>query len=271
MTAATTVFGALGAPAFGFANDPALGLIFPPKDYPIPPDASPQTVDWDRFIGPAPKHDFDLHRFFQWRLFWDYSGGLPTDLFVHLVTATHTLMNVKMASRVTAMGGIYFWKDREVPDQMSAVVEYPEGFQLTLLRVALQPAGIVADPPRAASSAWTAPLYDSAEDAARARHPIYASQQEASAGAAVAGELLPERHALEQAGYEVSVSVRFGDPTTAILATATEVQASLIAMATHGRTGLSHLLLGSVAERVLHRARVPVLLVRPNGIAEFSS
>jgi predicted dehydrogenase len=104
--------------------------------YPIPPDASPKTVDWDRFIGPAPRHDFDLHRFFQWRLFWDYSGGLPTDLFVHLVTATHTLMNVKMASRVTAMGGIYFWKDREVPDQMSAVVEYPEGFQLTLTSTA---------------------------------------------------------------------------------------------------------------------------------------
>jgi nucleotide-binding universal stress UspA family protein len=147
----------------------------------------------------------------------------------------------------------------------------PQGFQLMLLRVALQPAGITADPPRAASSAWTAPLYNSAEDASRARHPIYASQQEASTGAALAGEMLPELHALEQAGYEVSVSVRFGDPAAAIVATAAEEQASLIAMATHGRTGLSHLLLGSVAERVLHRARVPVLLVHPQGIADLSS
>jgi predicted dehydrogenase len=56
--------------------------------YPIPPDASPQTVDFKSFLGSAPPHDFDLARFFQWRLFWDYSGGLPTDLFVHLVTAT---------------------------------------------------------------------------------------------------------------------------------------------------------------------------------------
>ena len=40
--------------------------------------------------GPAPPRDFDLRRFFQWRLFWDYSGGLPTDLFVHLITATHS-------------------------------------------------------------------------------------------------------------------------------------------------------------------------------------
>lgn len=104
--------------------------------YPIPPDASPETVDWTRFLGEAPQHPFDPKRFFQWRLFWDYSGGLPTDLFVHLVTATHTLMNVKMASRVTAMGGIYNWKEREVPDQMSAIVEYPEGFQLTLTSTA---------------------------------------------------------------------------------------------------------------------------------------
>jgi predicted dehydrogenase len=100
--------------------------------YPIPPDASPATVDWRRFVGPAPWHEFDPARFFQWRLFWDYSGGLPTDLFVHLITATHTLMDVRMPSRVVGIGGIYRWKGREVPDQMSAIVEYDEGFTLTL-------------------------------------------------------------------------------------------------------------------------------------------
>ncbi|HEY8550362.1 MAG TPA: Gfo/Idh/MocA family oxidoreductase [Vicinamibacterales bacterium] len=104
--------------------------------YPVPPDASPQTIDWERFLGPAPKREFDARRFFQWRLFWDYSGGLATDLFVHLVTAVHTLMGVHMPKRVTAMGGIYHWKDREVPDQLSAIVEYPEGFTLTLTSTA---------------------------------------------------------------------------------------------------------------------------------------
>jgi len=104
--------------------------------YPIPPDASPQTIDWKQFIGPAPWHEFDARRFFRWRLYWDYSGGLPTDLFVHLITATHTLMGVEMARRVIALGGSYNWKDREVPDQMSAVVEYPEGFTLTLTSTA---------------------------------------------------------------------------------------------------------------------------------------
>ncbi len=104
--------------------------------YPIPPDASPETVDWKRFIGPAPWHDFDPRRFFQWRLYWDYSGGLPTDLFVHLITATHALMGVHMPDRVLAIGGAYHWKPREVPDQMSAIIEYPEGFTLTLTSTA---------------------------------------------------------------------------------------------------------------------------------------
>jgi predicted dehydrogenase len=101
--------------------------------YPIPPDASPETVDWNRFLGPAPSRDFDLRRFFQWRLFWDYSGGLPTDLFVHLVTATHQLMGVQEPDSVVSFGDIYHWKSyREVPDQMTAMVRYPEGFVLRL-------------------------------------------------------------------------------------------------------------------------------------------
>jgi predicted dehydrogenase len=101
--------------------------------YPIPPDASPQTVDFKSFLGDAPPHDFDLRRFFQWRLFWDYSGGLPTDLFVHLVTATHQLMGVQEPESVVAFGDIYHWKNyREVPDQMTALVKYPEGFTLQL-------------------------------------------------------------------------------------------------------------------------------------------
>jgi predicted dehydrogenase len=101
--------------------------------YPIPPDASPETVDFERFIGPAPARDFDLRRFFQWRLFWDYSGGLPTDLFVHLVTATHQLMGVQEPESVFAFGDILHWKNyREVPDQVTAMVRYPEGFVLKL-------------------------------------------------------------------------------------------------------------------------------------------
>ena len=104
--------------------------------YPVPPDASPETIDWDRFIGKATKVPFDAARFFQWRLYWDYSGGLPTDLFVHLITGTHTLMGVDMPARVIGSGGIFNYPKREVPDQMTAIVEYPNQFTLTLTSTA---------------------------------------------------------------------------------------------------------------------------------------
>ncbi len=78
--------------------------------YPIPPDASPSTVDWDMFLGPAPKRPFSLERFFRWRCYQDYSGGIATDLFVHLCTTIHFLMGAKMPARAVAMGELYRWK-----------------------------------------------------------------------------------------------------------------------------------------------------------------
>lgn len=101
--------------------------------YPIPPDASPKTVNWEMFLGPAPKRPFSLERFFRWRCFEDYSGGIATDLFVHLCTTIHFLMDAKAPSRVLAMGQLYRWKDgRDVPDTLNAILEYPEGFTVNL-------------------------------------------------------------------------------------------------------------------------------------------
>ncbi len=101
--------------------------------YPIPPDASPETVNWEMFLGPAPKRPFSLERFFRWRCYWDYSGGIPTDLFVHLCTSIHFVMGAKMARSAMAMGALYRWKEsREVPDTVNAVLEYPEGFMVNM-------------------------------------------------------------------------------------------------------------------------------------------
>jgi predicted dehydrogenase len=101
--------------------------------YPIPPDASPETVDWDMFLGPAPKRPFSLERFFRWRCYQDYSGGIATDLFVHLCTTIHYVMGAKAPSKALAMGQLYRWKEsRDVPDTLNAVLEYPEGFAVNL-------------------------------------------------------------------------------------------------------------------------------------------
>jgi len=101
--------------------------------YPIPLDASPVTCDWERFLGPAPERPWSPERFFRWRNYWDYSGGLPTDLFVHMVTTVHHLMDVKMVQRVYSSGKLHrlFKDNREVPDQANAICDY-EDFTLLL-------------------------------------------------------------------------------------------------------------------------------------------
>ena len=101
--------------------------------YPIPPDASPKTVNWEMFLGSAAKRQFDLERFFRWRCYEEYSGGIATDLFVHLCTTIHHVMNAKMPARVVAMSELYRWKEsRDVPDTINGILEYPEGFVVNL-------------------------------------------------------------------------------------------------------------------------------------------
>jgi predicted dehydrogenase len=97
--------------------------------YPVPPDASEKTIDWPTWLGKAAKRPFDPKIVFQWRRFWDFSGGVAADLFVHQFTTMHEIMNVKAPIAAVSAGGTYRWKDgRTVPDVMNSLVEYKEGF-----------------------------------------------------------------------------------------------------------------------------------------------
>jgi predicted dehydrogenase len=95
--------------------------------YTVPPDASPQTIDWDQFLGSAPKCTFDPVHVFRWRNYRAYGTGIPGDLFVHLFTGIHFVMDSMGPERVAATGGLYYWKDgRDVPDLMTGLYDYPE-------------------------------------------------------------------------------------------------------------------------------------------------
>lgn len=95
--------------------------------YTIPPGVTEAEVDWDRFLGSAPKRPFEPIRLFRWRNYRDYGTGVAGDLFVHLFSGLHTVTNSIGPKSVYATGGVRYWNDgRDVPDVMLALVDYPE-------------------------------------------------------------------------------------------------------------------------------------------------
>jgi predicted dehydrogenase len=96
--------------------------------YPIAPDATPQTIDWDTFLHDAPPHAFDPVRFFRWRCFTDYGEGVGGDLFVHLLSGIQFVSGMNTApSRAYSTGNLSHFKDgRDFPDMMSTLYDYPD-------------------------------------------------------------------------------------------------------------------------------------------------
>jgi predicted dehydrogenase len=101
------------------------------------PNAKPGVgLDWDAWLGDAPRRDFSISRFFQWRLFMDYSGGPATDNDVHFLAPMIKALGVKFPSRVAALGGKYLYgndAEREVPDTFDMIVQYPGGLNFTFV------------------------------------------------------------------------------------------------------------------------------------------
>jgi predicted dehydrogenase len=96
-------------------------------NYPIPPDANPDTVDFDTFLGSAPKVPYELKRFFRWRNYKDYGTGVAGDLFVHAFSTLNFVISSHGPNRAQATGGLRYWDDgRDVPDVSITLYDYPE-------------------------------------------------------------------------------------------------------------------------------------------------
>jgi predicted dehydrogenase len=93
-----------------------------------PPDtAPPSDIDWNMMLGPAPERPYNPNRaIYNFRWFWDYSGGQMTNLGHHSLDVVHWIFDIKGPKAVSSAGGRYFLRDNgEVPDIQDAIIEYP--------------------------------------------------------------------------------------------------------------------------------------------------
>ncbi len=92
----------------------------------------PANLDWQRFLGPAPKRPYDTARYDSWRCFHDYGNGLPADILTHWADVAQWMMGETEPQCADTIGGIYQLKDgRENPDTVSAILQYKGGWNLT--------------------------------------------------------------------------------------------------------------------------------------------
>ena len=107
----------------------------PQKGFGNPPDSDPPPdLDWDMWLGPAPKRQFNANRwgvktttFPTFRYFWDYAGGAMTDWGVHLIDPIHQCFGEVMPNSIVALGDKYYVQDNtETPDTMHATFHYPK-------------------------------------------------------------------------------------------------------------------------------------------------
>lgn len=100
------------------------------QDYDItemPKDASPETIDWERWTAATGKRPFNAERFFLWRKWWEYGNGIAGDLMSHLWDSTNMVAGMGIPETAVAQGGNYFWKDgRDVPDMWNVLFDYPK-------------------------------------------------------------------------------------------------------------------------------------------------
>jgi predicted dehydrogenase len=87
----------------------------------------PKGVDWKRFLGAVKEQPFDEYRFRNWRWFWDFGGGLFTDLMVHQIDIVHWILDLDHPASAVSIGEHFMAKDVwETPDTVQTLLSYPD-------------------------------------------------------------------------------------------------------------------------------------------------
>ncbi len=87
----------------------------------------PVDLDWETWLSPRGTRPWDPHRYFEWRCYREFSGGVATDLFIHRITRLIRACGLTYPTRAVGMGGITMWDDgRDLPDNFEMLLEYPE-------------------------------------------------------------------------------------------------------------------------------------------------
>ncbi len=98
----------------------------------IPADCTAANVKWDTFLNGRAARPFDAHKFINWRLFWEFSGGNVTENMVHQIAWTMRLLDLPVPTAAYMSGGVFSEKDgREVPDTIAVTLDFPNDLVLT--------------------------------------------------------------------------------------------------------------------------------------------
>jgi nucleotide-binding universal stress UspA family protein len=150
---------------------------------------------------------------------------------------------------------------------LQEVFRRPDPVEVVLLQVIRLPQGRTAATFLPVGSDFPAekqPATDLAVDAAK--YPIYREQEIASARAEAEAYLQPLARQMREAGFDARTAVAFGRPAAEIVRFAEEEGMDMIVLCTHGRSGISRWMVGSVADKVLRGTNVPITLIRPPSI-----
>ncbi|MBC7924790.1 MAG: Gfo/Idh/MocA family oxidoreductase [Bryobacteraceae bacterium] len=112
------------------------GDFWADPSYKIDEDVQPGVnLDWKTWLGDTPKRAYDPERFFRWRRYWDYSGGIASDLFVHRVTRLIRAIGLTFPDKGVGAGGKWEFRESkaEIPDTFNILLDYPEGLTIQLV------------------------------------------------------------------------------------------------------------------------------------------